>query len=345
MRCQLKNSVGKLAIYGAVLLAFSFAAVFAVPSSDKILSEADKPLSEKKLYYDMAQSVLRVNDNVNTEIFHLPKVYVLPMDQSPAPRPDPSKFTDDTYEDETIKVKCWRERIEFKDKTVTANFADVVIAHPTQLRTAFAGGTYGTSRRTHASKMAAANNAVIAINADFYNCRTEGLIIRQGTLYRKKPFGIDTLFIDSEGDFSVVRDYTAINTGYFKKHEIYQTIVFGPVIVENGKAIKKLEKFNSIACGPRANNPRTAIGQIGHLHYLICTVDGRSDESIGITTNQLAVIMAERKCRIAYNLDGGQSSTMIFNNKLYNVVSDGGERTMTDILYFGTSVPETNWNS
>ncbi len=341
----MKSSVVKMAVYAGLLLVFSFAAVLAVPSSDKILNVSDTPLSEKKLYFDMAQSVLRVNDNVNTEIFDLPKVYVLPMDQSPAPKPDPSKFTEDSYEDETIRVKCWRERIEYKDKTVTANFADVVIAHPTQLRTAFAGGSYGTSKRTHASKMAEANNAVIAINADFYNCRTEGLIIRQGTLYRKKPFGIDTLFIDAEGDFSVVRDYEARNTEYYKQHEIYQSIVFGPVIVEDGKAVKKLSKFNSIACGPRANNPRTAIGQIGRLHYLICTVDGRSDESIGVTTNQLAVIMADKKCRIAYNLDGGQSSTMIFNNKLYNVVSDGGERTMTDILYFGTSVPESKWNS
>ena len=211
-----------------------------------------------------------------------------------------SGFTEDSYEDDTIKVKCWRERIEFKNKTVTANFADVVIAHPSQLRTAFAGGSYGTSKRTHASKMAEANNAVIAINADFYNCRTDGLIIRQGTLYRKKPFGIDTLFIDSQGDFSIVRDYYAINTEYFVKNEIYQTIVFGPVLVDNGKAIKKLEGFNSITCAPRGYNPRTAIGQIGKLHYLLCTVDGRSDVSIGVTTNELAdimpsVISAERK--------------------------------------------------
>lgn len=292
----------------------------------------------------MTQSIVRINENVNTEIFDLPKFYTLPLDLSPAPKPDPSRFTDDGYQDDTITVKCRHERIELPDRTVTAHFADVTIAHPTQLRTAFAGGSYGTSKRTYASKMAAANNAVIAVNADFYNCRTDGLIIRQGTVYRKKPFGIDTLFIDANGDFSVVRDFEAINTEYFKKHEIYQTIVFGPMIVKDGKPAKKLKNFNSIACGPRAKNPRTAIGQLGRLHYLICTIDGRSEESSGVTTNELAVIMAQRKCILAYNLDGGQSSTMVFNNKLYNVVSDGGERTMTDILYFATSVPETEWN-
>ncbi len=337
------KSVIKGTILFLLLAAFSFATVFLVPSSDKIINSSDTALSQKKLYVDMAESVIRINENVNNEIFELPKFFTLPLDLSPAPKPDPSKFTEDSYSDDTITVKCWRERIELKDRTVTANFADVTIVHPTQLRTAFAGGTYGTSKRTHASKMAAANNAVLAVNADFYNCRTEGLIIRQGTVYRKKPFGIDTLFIDSYGDFSVMKDYLAINTQYFKKHEIYQTVVFGPVIVEKGKAVKKLDKFNSIACGPRAKNPRTAIGQLGKLHYLVCAIDGRSDVSSGVTTNELAVIMADKKCIIAYNMDGGQSTTMVFHNKLYNVVSDGGERTMTDILYFATSVPESEW--
>lgn len=340
----MNSSIWKGILLFPLLVAFCFAAVFAVPSSDKIIEDTDEVLSEKKLYVDVAGAILRVNENVNTEIFDLPKFFILPMDLSPAPKPDPSKFTEDSYSDDTITVKCWRERLKLKDREVTANFADITVAHPSQIRTAFAGGKYGTSKRTHASKMAAANNAVLAVNADFYNCRTEGLIIRQGTLYRKKPFGIDTLFIDANGDFSVVRDYEAINTSYFVKKEIYQTLVFGPVLVEDGKAVKKLEKFNSIACGPRAKNPRTAIGQIGTLHYLICAVDGRSEVSSGITTNELAVIMADKKCRIAYNLDGGQSTTMVFNNRLYNVVSDGGERTMSDILYFATSIPESEWN-
>lgn len=340
----MNNSVIKGIVLFLILIVFCFATVFLVPSSDKIMQSSETALSQKKLYMDMAQSVIRMNENVNNEIFDMPKFFTLPLDLSPAPKPDPSKFTEDSYSDDTITVKCWRERIEVNNRTVTANFADVTIVHPTQLRTAFAGGTYGTTKRTHASKMAAANNAVLAVNADFYNCRTEGLIIRQGTVYRKKPFGIDTLFIDSNGDLSVMKDYLAVNTQYYVKHEIYQTVVFGPVIVEDGKAVKKLEKFNSIACGPRAKNPRTAIGQLGRLHYLICAIDGRSEISSGVTTNELAVIMADKKCRIAYNLDGGQSTTMVFNNRLYNVVSDGGERTMTDILYFATSMPESEWN-
>lgn len=99
--------------------------------------------------------MLSINDKVNAEVFNLPKVYTLPMDFSTAPKPNPANYTEDTYQDDTISVKCWRERINLSNKTITANFADVTIAHPTQLRTAFAGGSYGTAKRTHASKMAA----------------------------------------------------------------------------------------------------------------------------------------------------------------------------------------------
>lgn len=327
-----------------LLCVISTAAAVVIPSDSKIQAN-EGALTEKNLTHDVENAVLNVNNNVNATVFNLPKVYTLPMDLSPAPTPNPAGFTEDSYEDATISVKCWRERIELPEKTVTANFADVTIAHPTQLRMAFAGGSYGTRKRTYASKMAADNNAVIAINADFYNCRTNGLIIRQGTLYRKKCSGFDTLFIDSNGDFTVMNDFYSINSGFLSENTIYQAINFGPVIVQDGQAVKKLKDFNSVACGPRANNPRTAIGQLGKLHYLICAIDGRSDISSGTTTNELAVIMADKGCQVAYNLDGGQSTTMVFHNRLYNVVSDGGERNMSDILYFASAIPESEWNA
>ena len=318
-----------------LLCVFCVWAAVLVSSENKITSETS--VNEIRFSHDVKSLIAGINDNVNTEVFNLPKIYILPMDQSPGPKPNPANYTEDTYADDTISVKCWRERITLSKKTVTANFADVTIAHPTQLRTAFSGGEYNLNKRSHATKMAAINNAVIAINADYYNFRAEGLIVRQGKTYRKKPAGVDTLFIDANGDFTVMNDYKAINTSYIKKQKIWQTLAFGPVIVMDGKPMKKLENFNSIApCGPRANEPRTAIGQLGKLHYLICTIDGRSDVSAGLTTNELAVVMADKNCLVAYNLDGGQSTTMVFNNQLYNVVSDGGERNLSDILYFAT---------
>ena len=327
------------------MLGLSLAACVFVPSGKKMISSAETVLGQKKLSDDIVSSALRINENVNVEIFNLPKVYMLPMDLSPAPRPDPSKFTEDSYEDQSISVKCWHERITFTNqKPVDANFADIRIAHPSQLRTAFAGGVYGYVKRSYTSKMAELNNAVIAVNADYYNYRSDGLLIRQGTLYRERPFDIDTLFIDSNGDLKVMRDYEAVNSQYYKKNEILQTIVFGPLLVENGKALEKLNIVNVVDCGATGLNPRTAIGQLGPLHYLLCTIDGRSKQSAGVTVKGLAKIMEDKNCVIAYNLDGGQSTTMVFNGRLYNQVSGEGERAMSDCLYFASAVPESEWN-
>ena len=326
----------------AWLCLLSLATAMTVASSSKMMDDSSNS-DVRNPSASLVNAVHSINQNVNAQVFDMPRIFVLPMDLSPAPPPNPACYQDESYEDETITVKCWHERVPLEDRTVTANFADVKIVHPTQLRMAFAGGTYGTTKRTLASKMAAANNAVLAINADFYNCRTDGLIVRQGKLYRKMCVGIDTLLIDMEGDFHVMLDFEAQYSELMRKGNVYQAINFGPVIVEDGKPVKKLEAFRSIACGPRAKNPRTAIGQLGRLHYLVCTVDGRSDSSDGLTTNELGVIMADKGCRIAYNLDGGQSTTMIFHNQVYNVVSDGGERHMSDILYFGSGVPEEDW--
>ncbi len=339
----MNNKTIKNTIVISLLCIFSLTAVILLPSASKIM-EAEESLASKNLSDDIKNSVLSINDQVNAEIFNLPKVYTLPMDFSAAPKPDPANYTEDTYQDDTISVKCWKERIKVGKYTITANFAEVKIAHPTQLRTALAGGKYGTSKRIHASKMAAANNAVLAVNADFYNCRTDGLIIRQGTLYRSKPFNIDTLFIDSDGNLTVMRDRDAVKNGFIKNNKIYQAIAFGPLLVEDGKAVKKSGTYNSVDCDPRAKAPRTGIGQLGKLHYLLCTIDGRSEESIGVTTNDFADIMASKNCTIAYNLDGGQSSVMVLNNKVYNVVSGGGERVMSDILYFASAVPESEWS-
>ena len=285
---------------------------------------------------DFETACAGMTDSINREIFDLPKVYTLHMDQSPAPEPDPDGFTEDTYNDPTISVKCWKEKMNVAGVRIVANFAEITIAHPTQLRTAFAGGQFG-STRLFASKIAGLNHAVVAVNADFYNYRTNGLIIRNGTVYREKPYGADVLLIDSNGDFTVMSDEEAVNEGYYKKNKIYQSLSFGPVMINNGEPVKVWHTFS---CGPYGKEPRTGIGQIGPLHYLLCTVDGRMESSPGVSVADLGKIMADKNCRVAYNLDGGQSSVLYFHNKIFNVVADGGERTLSDILYFATAIPE-----
>lgn len=88
-----------------------------------------------------------------------------------------------------------------------------------------------------------------------------------------------------------------------------------------------------------ASNPRTAIGVVDELHYLLVVSDGRTSVSEGLSLYELAEFMQSMNCTIAYNLDGGGSSTMVFNGEVINNPTTNGksikERGVSDIVYIG----------
>lgn len=297
---------------------------------------------------DLSAGFDSIITNVINTAHGMPKVYALPMNESPAMPPNEDNYssyvdeegiTHDTYIDETISVDCSRKRYYVNDVSTIAAVARIKIAHPTQLRSAFAGGQYG-STRMRPSDISKQVNAIISINGELYNyAGRNALLIRQGTLYRDTGNKYrDMLFIDSNGDFSIVYDSVARETGLFNNPEnpIYQTVNFGPVLVRDGEVVDP----KSVQENCRWRNPRSAIGQTGKLEYIIVAVEGRAEDSKGLTTLDLAELMKQLGCTQAYNLDGGQSSIMVFHNKIYNRISNGNERTFSDILYFGSALPQ-----
>ena len=70
-------------------------------------------------------------------------------------------------------------------------------------------------------------------------------------------------------------------------------------------------------------------------HLLFVVVDGRSPGySAGVTMTGLAQIMADLGATTAYNIDGGGSSTMVFDGQLVNdPLGKGQERGTSDIIY------------
>ena len=50
--------------------------------------------------------------------------------------------------------------------------------------------------------------------------------------------------------------------------------------------------------------------------------------------------MAELGCQQAYNLDGGNSAEMVFGDQIFKGMPGGDERSLSDIIYFATAVPE-----
>lgn len=106
----------------------------------------------------------------------------------------------------------------------------------------------------------------------------------------------------------------------------------GPMLVKNHSVFltTKLEQFGSDVAGGRA--PRTAIGLKDDGHILLVVVDGRQDNSIGMTLLELALFMQELGASDAMNLDGGGSSEMVIRGKVVNKPSDGRERRVGNAL-------------
>ncbi|MHC1734108.1 MAG: phosphodiester glycosidase family protein [Erysipelotrichaceae bacterium] len=244
-------------------------------------------------------------------------------------------ITDTSYsESQTILYKSITIEKVVENGTVYY-VADIQLNNVAYLKTAFAKNTFGRNITQYTSTIAKNNNAILAINGDFYGYRDKGLIIRNGVLYRDKPRSpIDnrTLVIDKNGDFKYVTEGEVSGESLVAEGAL-QSFSFGPVLIENGELVDTSDQYWVAAKA----NPRVGIAQLGPLHYLFVVVDGRTENSDGMTLPQLAQVFKDRGAIMAYNLDGGGSATMWYNGKVINrPTTDGssfGERGVSDIVY------------
>jgi len=80
-------------------------------------------------------------------------------------------------------------------------------------------------------------------------------------------------------------------------------------------------------------HPRTAAGYSADgARIILAVVDGRTDQSKGVSTKQLADIMKASGAAHALNLDGGGSSVMVVRGAIKNSPSDGAERAVGNAL-------------
>lgn len=269
-----------------------------------------------------------------SDILPVNDISALPIDNSPGRAPVEANFTQNGYRDDTIIV----EMEQFRQFDSAVSVARVKIATASQLRTAYAGGKIDSDRTNQPSRMARNHNAVVAINGDYYPKTLAGYIVRQGEVYREKTSkNMDLLLVDEWGDFHILRYGHDIQKEGLKalkaEYEIVNGFFFGPALVLDGEVLEIPKHYQF---DPFAPNPRAAIGQTGPLTYVMVTVNGRTNDSVGVTLAQLAQIMADLGCVQAYNLDGGNSATLVFHGDVYNDKPQS-ERSVPDIIYFASA--------
>ncbi len=245
--------------------------------------------------------------------------------------PDEPEITESTYYDGNIAL----EITEYDVNDTAVYVADVAVREPKYLRSAFADNEYGKNISEKTSMISVVHRSVIAVNGDFYGARNSGYVIRNGTLYRDASSGTDDLVIWNDGSLEIVneRDVTAEE---LVERGAWQVLSFGPALVIDDEVVvgENEEVRESLA-----KNPRTAIAQIGYCHYLFVVSDGRTRESPGLSLYELATFIKSLGADVAYNLDGGGSSSMVFRGRVINKPTSNGreieEREVSDIVYAG----------
>ncbi|HPJ01943.1 MAG TPA: phosphodiester glycosidase family protein [Candidatus Limiplasma sp.] len=236
------------------------------------------------------------------------------------------------YDDGTLSI-----RIE-QDVAFDTNiyYIYIQLTDPSQFRTALAR-PYPSKEADNVAVMAAKNNAVLAINGEYFAYHSSGYVVRGGKLLRNNPdIERDLLIVDENGDFHFILSPRAMAIEAFEG-VMKETFNFGPALIENGEVLQF--KYNEkTSCGYPTKAQRLAICQLDTLSYLIVATEGpEQDPDAGLTIPELVQLLTQKDVRYAYNLDGGSSTTVLLNGQMINA-PDSKRRLVGDIIYFATLI-------
>jgi hypothetical protein len=181
--------------------------------------------------------------------------------------------------------------------------------------------------------------AFAAVNAGgFADRKTDG---------KRYPIGTTVLdgnylfgFIPSRQDLFFVgldKNRKLIGGKFYKREDLEQLspqfgVSFVPVLLLNGEKQKIPDKW--LVDPGRA--PRTILGNYKHDHLLFIVTDGYNvNGNLGPTLAEIQDKAKQLGLQNAFNLDGGGSTTLVWDGKLMNTPSDGRQRLLpTHFLFF-----------
>ena len=182
-------------------------------------------------------------------------------------------------------------------------------------------------------------NAVVGVNADFYNMTTgapNGALVMEGVEYHS---GASASF------FAILKDGTAMigSSGEYDsyKDQIQEAVGGSVYLVKDGKSV-----VDSSADYYNSRHSRTCVGITAEGKVVLMVLDGRQEPfSAGGSAEELAQIMLDAGCVTAINLDGGGSTTFVAKQEgsdtltVVNRPSDGYERSVSSSLMVVSTAP------
>ena len=184
------------------------------------------------------------------------------------------------------------------------------------------------------SEIASQNKTKTAINAGFFSVTKPDMGYPIGALkingsMLSEPYDNRGCLAWNEDDEAVFKVGSSEEINYW--YDMSNIIQAGPLLIDEGIVSVIDEGFNNSLIATR--HPRSAVGLNAEGEWIFMIIDGRNGlHSSGATISELTEILREQGVLYALNLDGGGSTEIIINGKIYNSPSDGRERKISYAL-------------
>ncbi len=241
-----------------------------------------------------------------------------------------SEFDDEVFDENGICIKEISGRTFFAKMMIIKDPSQVVMAttHPWT--------EYGENLDVIVSN----KGAVAGVNAGIYEStgnkggRPLGVVVENGEILYNQPAGLTGLYMIgfNEDNILIIKDLSGMSASDFEAYVKEAKIRDAHCFQEESSDANN--HFVSLICNGEARemngtgsgaNPRTAIGQRADGTVLLLVTDGRgAGGHLGATASDLIGIMSEYGAVNAANLDGGSSSTMVYN----------GEYEMSSVTFY-----------
>lgn len=327
-----------------------------LPRADELYAAATAELPYIPLRFPLPEDALKgsvpreegyliTDDPAQVEaLLARPEARALIGEQTPVWNPEIERIPGTSfscYLDESILCIVWLE----EEAGAVGTFAEVFISDGSQLRRKISSDRPWSLWFERTTEFARDTNAVLAFGGDFYyHQRSCGVCVYNREIIRFRPENADTCFITAGGDMLFLYRGAGVNQeeveDFIRENDVVFSLAFGPVLIDGGEDVTpdyypwgEVNEYYA----------RSALGMLGERHYL--TMNLNTDPHRPLYSHlpnlrETADAMLSRGCRKAYTLDGGQTASTAFRYQLVNPVQFGVEKSISDIIYFASSMPE-----
>ena len=240
--------------------------------------------------------------------------------------------TENSYRSANVSVEVTKVTTGEESKPITYYVADIYVKDISSFRAGVAFDYKAENAGARKNVMAALQlselvGSIVAISGDNFTYH-DSIAVRNGVEWDNTlPVYGDVCVLYYDGTMETYPDTLKradVDAIYARKP--FHIWTFGPELLVDGQIPATFP--NSKA------NPLSGVGYFEPGHYCFILVDGRQKGySVGMNYAEFAKVFYDLGCKVAYNLDGGDTAVMTFNGAWRSQPQESNPRETSDILY------------